>query len=274
MSQSPPRLLVAEALVAAGQLRECVAAVRNLEHLVASLTVGRQVLAHVIVDVAHALTDFSVVIEGALKCCRQAGMLLSSDEQDALVGPPQQCVEALLKALSQSVSSPIHAKSRLALERRLARDVPVIVAAVAHLDLLLDIVQAESTDMSVLELLTSMPQRGSQRPHRPVSIRGDGLASIVSIPPRVGVGILSVWVSAVAAGINVPKREAEDLGLVIRKREEEVEFACETHVFSNLVVRLPVFFPSKQSRVLLDVSLRPFGGRASGDTLVLSARDA
>ena len=257
MTPSPYRALVPSALVAAGQLRECVAAARNLEHLVASLTVGPQVLSHVIPDVAEALGEYPAVLERAIACTDERGIDLSLSEREALIGTSGQRVSELLSLLAEVAEAPIHARARLSLERKLAQVVPVLVTATAHVELLLEICQAEPAELSVYELLTSMPERGSDRPHRPIFVQGSGLDSVVSVPPRVALKILSAWVSSRPGG------DAGEVALGVRNEGGGVIFTIETSVRSDLQVRLPVFFPSPHTRMVLGAALRPYRGHVS-----------
>lgn len=257
--------LVPISLGIAGQLRECLAAAQNLEHLVAALTVGPQVLAQVIPDVAAALSGLGVVFVRAKECVGQSGIVLSDQDLAFFCGPAMKKVRELLDVLAGLTGAPVHAKGRLDLERRLSKFMPVLVTAVAHFELLLEVAQVAPAVMSVRELLTSIPDRGSDRPHRPVLVDGQGLDCLVSIPPRVALKSLSAWASALEGAGSTA------VGLVVRGEAERVRFSVGSVTQASFEVRLPVFFSAPHTPVVVRVVLQPYGGEIVEQELILPA---
>jgi len=262
----PDHHFAPSALAAAGQLRECVAAARNLEHLAGSLSVGPQVLAHVVPDVATMLGEYPKLVNEALRCAQVLGVELSEAEQQAVVGESLERVQDLLVFLSSLAASNVHAKSRLILERKLARVVPLLVTAVAHAELILDLAQSEPAEMSIFELLTSMPQRGSDRPHQPISVRGEGLDRMVSVAPRVGLKLLSAWVS------SVTRVQIEPWGLNIHADDRQATFSVGPGAVDGFVVRLPVFFPSPLTLRVVAAALRAYSGEIMQTSLIFPTK--
>lgn len=246
--------LLAAALAAAGQLRECVAAVHNLEHLVTSISVGPQVLTQVIPDVAHHLRSFEATLDSGLGLVTNFGIEMSGQDRALVCAPAQQNVGELLELLGQMSDESVTAKRRLGLERSLGKILPVLVTTVAHVELLLEACQAGSAEMTVLELLTSLPERGSDRPHRPVSVGGSGLERLVCVPPRVILKALSAW-SANALAHGGPNG-----GLLVGGGPLEVEFSVAEIERPQLVARFPVFSPASYTEIVVGAVLRPLGG--------------
>src|SRR5690606_26108920 len=108
--------LAQEALGALGKLRECVAAVRNLEHLVASRDIGAKVLRRVVPEVASELQPFSQALSEMDILLREA-LSLPPESISSLFATAQNAAKHLLDELMASASSPFNAKGRLALER-------------------------------------------------------------------------------------------------------------------------------------------------------------
>lgn len=246
-----------------GQLRECMAAARNLEHLVASRTVGPQVLAQVIPDVATALCGLREVFARAKECVVHSGIALSDDELTAFSGAAIKQVSRLLDLMRTLSEAPVHAKTRLELERRLGKTMPVLVTAVAHFELLLEVTQVAAAEMNVHDLLTSIPDRGSERPYRPILVDGQGLDSVVTIPPRIALKSLSAWV---AGRVEIG---STDLGLVVRAGDKQVRFSVGKVTQASIVVLLPVFFAAPHTSRVVRVVLQSYGGDIVGEELIL-----
>jgi len=248
-------------LAASGQLRECVAAAGNLEHLVGSLSVGPQVLSQVIPDVARQLRDFDQFLAQALDSVIELGIGISGPDRLAVCAPAAQSVDALLAHLEQLAAEPVTAKARLGLERALSQVLPVLASVAAHVDLLLDACQAGPAEMSVQELLTSIPERGSERPFRPVPVGGHALERLVSVPPRVALKSIAAWSAGVFA------RQPAHWGLFIHGDDATVQFSMRSIVDPALVVRLPDFVAAPYGQLVVEAALRPFGASVSEQVL-------
>jgi len=248
-------------LAASGQLRECVAAAGNLEHLVSSLSVGPQVLSHIIPDVARQLRDFDDVLARALDSVIELGVRILESDRQAICSPAAQSVGELLVELQRLSLEPVTAKSRLGLERTLGKVLPVLSSVAAHIDLLLDACQSGPAEMSIHELLTSIPERGSERPFRPVPVGGVELGRMVSIPPRVALKSIAAWSSGTFA------RQSADYGLFIDGDETTVQFSLRSIANPVLVVRLPEFVSAPYGPLVVEAALRPFGAQVSEQVL-------
>lgn len=248
-------------LAASGQLRECVAAAGNLEHLVGSLSVGPQVLSQVIPDVARQLRDFDGVLARALDSVIQLGVGISGPDRQAICSPAAQSVGELLAHLERLSFESVTAKSRLGLERTLSLVLPVLSSVAAHIDLLLDACQSAPAEMSIQELLTSIPERGSERPFRPVPVGGHDLERVVSIPPRVALKSIAAWSAAVFA------RQPAEWGLYLHGDDTILRLSLQPITDPVLVVRLPDFVTAPYGPLVVEAALRPFGGQVSEQVL-------
>jgi hypothetical protein len=249
-------------LGAIGQLRECVAAARNLEQLVSASKVGPQVLAHVVPDVARQLGEFAPVLIEILRYVTEAGVPLTDEERAVMVESPAEKVSELLVDLNALTATPIHAKVRLALERELLRLVPNLDSSLAHCELLLDSCQSAPSEMTIRELLTSIPERGSDRPYRPIAIGGEGLERLVTLSPRVALKLISAWMSTFS------DEQPEITGLLVQADDREASFTIQFGLRSGPVARLPVFPPASYTSLVVAAVLRPYGGKTSGSSLI------
>jgi hypothetical protein len=115
--------------------------------------------------------------------------------------------------------------------------------------------------MSVQELLTSIPERGSERPFRPVPVGGHDLERVVSVPPRVALKSIAAWSAAVFA------RQSADWGLYLHGDETTLLFSLQPIVEPLLVVRLPEFVTAPYGPLVVEAALRRFGGQVSEQVL-------
>lgn len=248
-SPHPSGIPTPDALAALGKLRERLAAVRNLEHLISSRSVGPKVLVQVAPDVAGMLGLWDEIV-ATLGERVAAGLGLEAGRFTSLLSLGRAEVHALLRALHEQTSSLSQARSRLVMERVLNESMPALHAAVAHWELLVEATRTHSVSMSVGELLSSSPDKGSERPYRPLKVSGglDGLH--VSLPPRAALSCLA------ALGSIDPH-----LGLrVTSGGDSQVRFSFESVRDVQLVAQLPVFPTSSHVRLIVAAALAPHQG--------------
>src|SRR5690606_28621068 len=108
---------------------------------------------------------------------------LESARLSPLLTLAQAEIAMLLTTFREVSASLAQAKSRLVLERVLGESVPALHTAVAHWELLVEATRTHSVSMSVGEFLSSSPDTGSERPYRPLKVRGALDDLRISLPP-------------------------------------------------------------------------------------------
>ncbi len=223
-------------------------------------------LGQILPDVARSLDAFPDAVGRSIVSARHFGFELSPEEESGLAGSGLRRLSDLSATLRSLEGGPILARSRLAVEHQLAQVMPSLVTSVAHIEMLLEVCQSGPSEMSVFELLTSMPDRGTERPYRPISVARDGLGTLVYLSPRVALRLLSAWLSASIEG--APGEQ----GLVVATGASTVMFSLVPHVDSDLVIRLPLFSADHHTSLVLGAALRPLGGFLLEKSLHLPVR--
>jgi hypothetical protein len=218
-------------------------------------------LSQIISDVALALADFEKALD-FLRDVLVGKFSTSAPAVDQLAQLARPEVATILQMLHVT-AAPTHAKQRLELERSLESTLPRLYASVSHWELLVDSFYADAVAMSLPELLSSRPDRGSERPYRAVRFCGDLMSRDVLIPPRVGLGALGAWMS-------IDDSTLEQF-VVVSVREDELRFQKSTSSSPELTARLPVFVATPHTQTTVDAALRPHGGSLTDDILVLRA---
>lgn len=263
ISSSPSARPSPEALAALGKMRERLAAVQNLEHLVASRTVGPKLLGQVAPDVAGMLGLWPEIARG-LSERLASGLGLELSRLVGVCSLGQVEVTRLLETLKTTGGGMIQAKARLVLERRIRETLPALQAAVAHFELLVEGTGTLSVAMSVGELLSSSPDTGSERPYLPVRVVGELESLFVALPPRFGLSSLAAF-GATTSGWG------RELGLVVQGASEgRVEFSVAPVAPEVKVTQMPAFPAGKETLSAVEAALGPHGGTITGSPQLLS----
>lgn len=258
----------AAVLAAVGQVRECLAAARNLEHLVSSISVGPKVLLQVLPDVAQLLARFPDAVKGLLHSL-EPRMMLTSEQRDELSRIAALELAELGATFRRLEGERLQARQRLELERQLRLAVPLIVSAVAHCELLVEAVTAAALCSSLRDLLSVVSERRSDRPWRRVPIAGDLDGVMCLVPPRTALLALSAYASHGA--------DAADFGssptLLFSQRGPEDGLVVEVSWTENQptphAASLPIFFPHSVTPWVVGAALRVHGGDWTKSCLLL-----
>lgn len=245
-----------EALAAVGKLRECVAAARNLEHLVASRDVGPKLLEQVVPEVAAELMPFqNAIVEASSFVIKQLD--LDAGALEALVQAGQQYARALSRGLGEDAGTPMNAKRRLFIERVIRDSLPMLSACLGQMELLIEATSSEGVPMSAHELLTSTPEVGSNRPHRRVVVHGAATELSIQTPARIGLRCLGIVAAAIDPNGSTP------LCLEVREKAGFAEFRV-TEVAPNgefSTTKLPMYPHTKHSLSTAAAALKRYGGK-------------
>lgn len=262
MVSSPSnRASVAEALASLGKLRERIAAARNLEHLVGSRTVGPKVLAQVLPDVRETLREWN---ECAFDLAEHVGKGLSLEQSvlRPLFTLDRDAIEALSCTLQSVGEGPVAAKPRLNVERELRQHIPALERAIAHWEVLVEALRGVGVPMSIAELLTSPPDRTSERPMRSVWLVGATDELPVSVSPRTGLFCIAAIAGTLAAPATaLTLHVSHDAGKVVLtfsdgKPDEE----------SKVRALLPLFPASAITRDVAGAALGHYGATVDAKT--------
>ena len=159
--------LAPEALAGLGKLRECVAAARNLEHLVSSREVGPKVLAQVVPDAASELEPFGQAVADVYDFV-QGELELPSHSLSGLINSAQTTTGKLVDVLRTESGAGFNAKRRLSVERNIRESLPPLSSTLLQIELLVEATANTSVPMSIGELLSSTPDAGSSQIGRAV----------------------------------------------------------------------------------------------------------
>ncbi|HSC86835.1 MAG TPA: hypothetical protein VLC09_06170 [Polyangiaceae bacterium] len=238
-------------LGAFGKLREALAALRNLEHLLGSVQVGPKILAHVMPELEHSsqswLTD--------------SATLLGHCKQVLACGPALDEFERRLASTLTDISStlakadPLAARSRLALERDVRRFIPSLATYVDYLELLLEATVARGVPLSLAELLHSRPELMSEGPSIGVRLAGDAERLEVTLPARV---LLRALGTLAASEVRAP-------GLVISADAGRCRILVRSDVESSVLTQLPTLAPLAAGTAVLRCALLHTGVELSAD---------
>jgi len=265
VSSGPNRVSSSEALAALGKLRERIAAARNLEHLVGSRTVGPKVLAQVVPDVRESLRDWN---ECAFELAEHVGKGLAIEQCELrpLFTLDRDAIEALCCTLESVGDGPVAAKARLNVERELRQHIPALAKAMEHWEILVEALRGSGVPMSVAELLSSSPERTTDRPMRSVWLVGATEELEVSVPPRTGLFCIAALASTLAA-------PNEPLSLRVSRGPQGVQMSFSPGVASDeskVSVRVPLFSHSPITREVIQSALRIHSGKVDQATASLT----
>jgi hypothetical protein len=237
-----------------GRQRESLAAIRNVEQLLASIHAGPKVIESLIPEVGQLIGPMREDTERlALALDAESGSPVRE-----LALHEQGLLDQLERALSQC-AGPLSAKKRLALERQVRSITPELGRVVEHWELLVDSVTGGGVTLPLGELLSSRPDHGSSRPLRRLLVFGAPVDVLVTLPPRAALGALSLLAEVsrvVAAPAIYVAREAGDL--------LSLEFKAPPAAgVGALVCMIPFVAPLPISRevalwVLVRIGARPF----------------
>jgi len=241
-----------------GKLRECVAAVRNLEHLVASRDIGAKVLRRVVPEVASELEPFSQALDEMDLLLREA-LGLPPQSISALFLSAQKATSRLVTELLAQANSPFNAKSRLALEREIHRCIVPVSSTLFQVELLVNAACSTGVRMTIDELLSSHPDLASTRPRRTIALLGDGARLEVTIPAKVGLQCLSM----LASHLENAGRPCGALAVETREGQHLVRFT-EAQAGAR-TIEIPVYPHTQHSLATVSAALQRFGGRLEAD---------
>lgn len=202
-STNPP----AEVLARLGQLREALASLRNVEHLLSSVQIGPKVLHDVLPELEASASSWGSDASELLRYCEASG-----GDPNLLVGFEEFLRELFAefsRELAEASRTMMTAKARLSLERGVRKMVPVAATALEHLELLVEATGARGVALSLRELLLSRPDIGSERPYLPVPISGETESLEVRLPARVALRALGGLLGQVDSGSGL---SVESLG--------------------------------------------------------------
>ncbi len=251
--------LAPEALAGLGKLRECVAAARNLEHLISSRDVGPKILEQVVPDVASELEPFSRAVTDVYAYV-QGELGLPENALTGMVGAARATSEELIASLRSDAKSQFNARRRLSIERNIRSSLPPLSATLYQIELLVDAASQTPVSMSVGELLMSSPDTGSNRPRRKILLTGELDELTVSIPARIGIGCLSMIASALEAN----GRPWVELQAHRNGGRVDLRFAEATEL-SGRSAEIPVFPHASYTMETVRAALGRFDGKLNGE---------
>lgn len=263
----PSGLDRAAVLAAVGQVRECLAAARNLEHLVASINVGPKVIVQVLPDVAGLLERFPTAVDRLLDAL-EPHLRLAPTEREQLSRMAAAELMGLLATLKRADGVRMQARQRLEIERQLRQAVPRAVSVVSHCELLVEAVNAVPVRSSLRDLLSMISDRRSDRPWQRVPVAGD-LDVVSLIPPRTALLALAAYASHGAEG----SRQAPVPALLITERAGEAGLSVEVSLCTaqpgSLQASLPIFAAHQVTPSVVGAALRIHGGAWTERCLLL-----
>lgn len=170
-----------------GRQRESLAAIRNVEQLLASLHAGPKVIESLVPEVRQLIGPMRMDTE-QLQLALDEG---KGSPVRALGEHEQSLLDQLESALAECVGT-LTAKKRLALERHVRTVTPELGRIVEHWELLVESVTGGGVTLPLGELLSSRPDHGSSRPLRRLLVFGAPVDVLVTLPPRAALGALSL----------------------------------------------------------------------------------
>jgi len=253
-----------------GRQRESLAAIRNLEQLLASIHAGPKVIEGLLPEVNQVLRPMREDTVGLLALLEtESG---STAPLRALAGHARGLFDQLERALALGRGA-LTAKRRLTLERHVRSITPELTRVVEHWELVLESVTGGGVTLPLGELLSSRPDHGSSRPLRRLLVFGAPLEVLVTLPPRAALGAISLLAEVsrkeVAPALHVMR---EGAGLVSLEFRPPAESAA-----GSLVCMIPFHAPLPPSReiahwVLARIGARPT--REGDDRIVLAIQSA
>lgn len=251
--------LAPEALAGVGKLRECVAAAKNLEHLISSRDVGPKILQQVVPDVASELEPFSRTVEEVYAYVL-GELHLPKESLSGLVAVARATSGQLIASLRTDAKAQFNARRRLAIERNIRSSLPPLSATLCQIELLVEATSQTPVSMSVGELLMSTPDTSSNRPHRKIILTGEVDDLIVSIPARIGIGCLSM----IASTLETKGRPRAELQAHRNDGRIQLLFR-EMTIKDGRDAEIPVYPDSPHSMETVSAALGRFDGRLSDD---------
>ena len=253
-----------------GRQRESLAAIRNLEQLLASIHAGPKIIEGLLPEVQHVIPPMREETAALLALLTNLGA--GDPPLCALADHAKSLLDQLERALRQ-VQGTLTAKKRLALERHVRAVTPELTRVVEHWELVLESITGGGVTLPLGELLSSRPDHGSSRPLRRLFIIGAPLDVLVTLPPRAALAALSL-LAEVSRTHSAPAlyvtREADDL--------LSLEFkAPPAQTAGSLVCMIPFMAPVPPSRdlafwVLARIGAQPPEGAA--DRILLPIQSA
>jgi len=241
-----------------GRQRECLAAIRNLEQLLASIHAGPKVIESLLPEVGHVIRPMHEDTDGLLALLEPAAN--AESPLAALARKAHESLTELERALGHGAGA-LTAKKRLALERHVRSLTPELGRIVEHWELILESVTGGGVTLPLGELLSSRPDHGSSRPLRRLLVFGAPLDVLVTLPPRAALGALSLLA-------EVSRVHASPALFVERETEGtlSLEFKPpQAPATGSLVCMIPFHAPVPPSReiafwVLARIGARPTRG--------------
>lgn len=241
-----------------GRLRESLAAIRNLEQLLASIHAGPKIIEGLLPEVHHVIPPMREETDALLDAL--TGLGAGDPPLRALAEHARGALDQLERALTHGQGT-LTAKKRLTLERHVRASTPELTRVVEHWELVLESITGGGVTLPLGELLSSRPDHGSSRPLRRLYIVGAPLDVQVTLPPRAALGALSLLAEVSrthAAPALYVTREAD--GLL------RLEFkAPPAQTAGTLVCLIPFMGPLPPSREVAFWVLERIGARPSAD---------
>ncbi len=256
-SEAGPPRTTSDLLGAFGGLREALAGLRNLEHLLASVQVGPKLLAHVLPELKANSADWKGDALGLVHHAEREFSSAGSLGQFEL--HLSNLFDEIATVLDAIDAEAVSAKTRLALERDVRRLVPMLVTSIEHLEILVETTFAKGVPLSLAELLSSKPDIGSDRPYRPVFVDGDAASIEVVLPARVLLRALGTLVN----------RAGDDVCLAVRLQGESCRIDLVKEPRAGFVAHLPSMTSLDSSVSMLRGALGHLGVQLAADGLVL-----
>lgn len=242
-----------------GRLRESLSAVRNLQQLLASIHAGPRLLSSLLPEV----TAIAAPMMGQMATLlRYVGAKRRLDRELApLEAYATACTESLERALTDANRGALLAKKRLQLEASLRQLAPELGAVIEHIELLVDSVQGAGVVLPVSELLSSRPDHGSSRPVRELTVWGPAEEQCILLPPRVGLGAMSILAATSRGGtaavlVSSEGASSPDPG---RLRVSFLPPGAEVGAPRRLACAIPAVTAIAPSRSVAEVVLSSFG---------------
>lgn len=219
-------------LASLGQLRECVAAIRNLKQLVGSLSVGPKVLTPIVSEVAECVASVDPVVSSLTDSLRETFPaylgVLDGLSESALEGG-----RGFVARLRPYSGGPLQAKARLEVEHLVADSLPQFERLVRHWELLVDAASAVPLEMSLSDVLLSGPASPADQKREVLPVYIPSAEVYVRVPPRVILNCLAAWWSQSSPG--------QDSGIVVEVEGTQVVFRAGIPSSHQLELELPVF---------------------------------
>ncbi len=241
-----------------GCLRESLAAIRNLEKLLGSMSAGPKLLTSLLPEVRQTTSHVMSRIVALLRYVsarRKLGEELWPVEEFAL-----RMTETLDNALDEASHGPLLARRRLKLESTVRRLAPELAALIEHIELLVESAHGEGVSLSLAELFSSRPAHSSSTPYRELVVVGPADELQVVLPPRVSLGAMSILaqtsVPGGAATLSVTRPSEDVAELLFLPRGSATKLGG-----SQQVCRIPGAAVIEPSLTVARLVLEGFGAR-------------